>query len=103
MSRAAAECVPHGFPADERRLLLSLPRIGPMVVARIEAQGIASLRDLQHRGVEHVVDEVCRRMGTRAWANRRSALAGALDTLVRVVPAAGKTGAVVASNFAELP
>jgi hypothetical protein len=91
------------FPADERRLLLSLPRIGPTVVARIEAQGIASLRDLRRRGVEHLVDEVCRQMGTRAWANRRSALTGALDAMVRVVSAAEKTGTPAASNFAEPP
>jgi hypothetical protein len=90
MPGAAPESMPsapRGFPADERRLLLSLPRIGPTVVARIEAQGIASLRDLQNRGVERVVDEVCRRIRTRAWANRRSALAGALDALVRGAPA----------------
>jgi hypothetical protein len=97
-------------------LLLSLPRIGPTVVARIEAQGIASLRDLQRQvvvqtttqrhGVEHVVEEVCRRMRTRAWVNRRSALAGALDALVRAAPeaaAADKKSTAPASKFARLP
>lgn len=87
-------------------MLLSLPRIGPTVVARIEAQGIASLSDLQRRGVEQVVDEVCRRMRTRAWVNRRSALAGALDALVRAAPeatAADKRSTPAASKVAQLP
>lgn len=76
------------FPAHERRLLLSLPRIGPTVVARIEALGIASLHDLRCRGVDGVVDEICRRMHTGAWANRRSALAGALGKAVNGTPPA---------------
>jgi hypothetical protein len=66
------------FAPDERRLLLSVRGIGPTVVRRLEAQGIASLQDLRHRGVDRVVDGVCAQVGTRAWANRRSALIAAL-------------------------
>lgn len=84
---AAASSAARGFSTDERRLLLSLPRIGPTVVARIEAQGVTSLQELQRRGVEQVVDEVCRQMCMRAWANRRSALAGALESLAIAAPA----------------
>ncbi len=66
------------FVPDERRVLLSTPGIGPTVVRRLEAQGIASLQDLRHQGVDRVVDQVCAQLGTRAWANRRSALIAAL-------------------------
>jgi hypothetical protein len=82
-----------GFPGDERRLLLSLPRIGPRVVERIEAQGIASLADLQRRGVDRVIDEICRQMGSLAWGNRRSALVEALGALARASVAGAKQAA----------
>jgi hypothetical protein len=66
------------FAPGERRLLLSAPRIGPTVVRRLEAQGIASLQELRHQGVDRVVDQVCAQIGTRAWTNRRGALMAAL-------------------------
>jgi hypothetical protein len=75
-----------GFPANERRLLLSLPRIGPTVVERIEAQGITSLHDLHRKGVDRVVEAICREMGTPAWANRRRALIEALAASAKLPP-----------------
>jgi hypothetical protein len=72
----------YAFPADERRLLLSVPRIGERVVARIEAHGIHSLRALQQCGVDRLVDRICREQGSPAWANRRSALTQALNAAI---------------------
>lgn len=77
---------PAGFPARERRLLLSLPRIGERVVQRIEAQGVVSLQDLRRRGVDRVVRDICRDLGTPAWSNRRRAIAEALNALSALPP-----------------
>lgn len=62
------------FPTHERRLLLSTPGLGEVVVARLEAAGLASLRELQALGPERVLAQV----GQGAWGNRRRALARAL-------------------------
>jgi predicted RecB family nuclease len=63
---------------DRRRLLLTTG-VGPRVVDRMEEIGITSIDDLRRQGVANVVERVCRRMGTSAWANRRAALLRALD------------------------
>ena len=66
------------FPPAERKLLLSTPRIGPSVVARLESMGIDSLGELRRLGVDRVVQSVCDGAGNSAWANRRNALLQAL-------------------------
>jgi predicted RecB family nuclease len=63
---------------DRRRLLLSAG-VGPRVLDRMEEIGVTSIDDLRRQGVANVVERVCRRMGTSAWANRRAALLRALD------------------------
>lgn len=70
-----------GFAPAERRLLLSLPHIGEGVVQRLEAHGIASIQDLRQRGIDRIVAEICREMGTPAWRNRRRPLVEALRAL----------------------
>lgn len=70
-----------GFSPEERRLLLSLPRIGERVIERIEALGVASLQELHHRGIDRVVDSICREQGNLAWRNRRRALVSALSAV----------------------
>ena len=66
------------FSEAERRLLLAQPRIGPGVVARLEALGIGSLDALQRHGIDLVVHAVCTHQGHISWANRRRPLAQAL-------------------------
>lgn len=66
------------FPPAERRLLLSTPRIGPLVVVRLESMGIACLDELRRLGVDSVVQVICEGAGNSAWAHRRSALLQAL-------------------------
>ena len=68
------------FERHEHRLLLATPRIGPMVIERLEAVGIDSLARLREQGVERAVALVCASLGSVAWANRRRALAQALAT-----------------------
>lgn len=67
------------FNDDDRRRLLLTAGVGPRVLDRMEEVGVASIDDLRHRGVANVVELVCRRIGTSAWANRRAALIRALD------------------------
>jgi hypothetical protein len=67
-----------GFPPAERQRLLALPRIGPRVVARLESVGFRSLAGMRAAGLDAVVQAVCQQVGSRAWTNRRRALAPAL-------------------------
>lgn len=71
------------FNDEDRRRLLLASGVGPRVLDRIEEVGIASIDDLRQHGVAHVVDLVCHRIGTTAWANRRAALLRALDAATR--------------------
>lgn len=67
------------FIEEERALLLSAPGVGPMVIARLEAAGIESLRALRQVGVEQAIAQVCTQIGTAAWRNRQAALLGVLQ------------------------
>lgn len=69
------------FPAAERQWLLTLPRIGPTVVERLEQAGYGSLDHLRAAGPDAVVAAVCRQVGSSAWGNRRRALMRALSAL----------------------
>jgi len=69
------------FNADDRRRLLLTAGVGPRVLDRMEEVGVASIADLRRAGVANVVELVCRRIGTSAWANRRAALIRALDAV----------------------
>ena len=66
------------FDPHDRDLLLRLPQIGPTVIDRLTAAGFDSLDMMRQAGLDAVVGAVCRQVGTRAWANRRRALARAL-------------------------
>jgi predicted RecB family nuclease len=68
------------FNDDDRRQLLLTAGVGPRVLDRMEEIGVTSIADLRRRGVPEVVELVCRRIGTSAWANRRAALIRALDS-----------------------
>ena len=70
------------FSGAERQLLLLTPGVGPMVLERMEDVGITSVEQLRREGVEAVVDLVCRRVGSTAWANRKGALGRALQRAV---------------------
>lgn len=67
------------FDPQDRAYLLRLPQIGPTVIDRLSAAGFHSLDTMRQAGLDKVVGAVCRQVGTRAWANRRRALARALD------------------------
>jgi predicted RecB family nuclease len=67
-----------GFEADERRVLLALPGIGPGVLQRLEQAGIDSLDALCAVGADAVVLQVCKTLGHGAWRNRHRALQRAL-------------------------
>lgn len=69
---------PAAFCDAERRLLLATPGLGPVVVQRLETAGVTSLAALRQRGVDRVIDQLCREAGSPAWRNRRRALAKAL-------------------------
>lgn len=62
------------FSDEERRLLLQEPRIGPVVLERLEAAGFSSLAQLRSAGAGAVVQAVCRQTGQVAWRNRRRPL-----------------------------
>jgi hypothetical protein len=67
-----------GFPERERRLMLAEPGIGPLVLDRLEREGIHSLAQLRETGVAQAVLAVCTSVGSIAFANRRRALERAL-------------------------
>jgi hypothetical protein len=66
------------FSPHDRQRLLALPQIGPVVVDRLEQAGFTSLEAMRIAGLDVVVGVVCRRLGSRAWLNRRRALARAI-------------------------
>jgi len=66
------------FTDTERALLLSIPRIGPSVVSRLEEVGIDSLASLRQTGLDCTIDSICSRIGSLGWANRRDPLSLAL-------------------------
>ncbi|MBX3636299.1 MAG: hypothetical protein KF683_13095 [Rubrivivax sp.] len=60
--------------AEVRRRLPAMAEPGPQAPARLEAAGIASLRQLRQAGVDTVVQRIGAQLGTPAWRNRRGAL-----------------------------
>lgn len=80
------------FSADERRYLLTMPGIGPGVLARLEECGFDSLASLGRAGAEQVVDTVARRVGSSAWGNRRRSIERALHGCLQGRPALASPG-----------
>lgn len=66
------------FNRDERRLLLGTPRIGPLVVTRLEQAGYDSLAAIHQAGPAQVVQVIADLVGSAAWGNRRAAIERAL-------------------------
>jgi nucleotidyltransferase/DNA polymerase involved in DNA repair len=66
------------FPLKERRILLTVPGVGPAVLQRLESVGIHSIADLSRMGADAVVRRVNAQLGMPAWENRRKALNAAL-------------------------
>jgi hypothetical protein len=64
----------HRFSEEERRVLLQEPRIGPVVLERLEAAGFSSLDQLRQAGAQAAVQRVCLQTGQIAWRNRRRPL-----------------------------
>jgi hypothetical protein len=65
---------PRRFSEEERRVLLQEPRIGPIVLERLEAAGFNSLDQLRQAGAQAAVQRVCLQTGQVAWRNRRRPL-----------------------------
>lgn len=63
--------------ADQRRLLTT-PKLGPLVLERLDAIGIRSLDGLRSFGVDEAIERICAQVGNCAWRNRRAALLGLL-------------------------
>jgi hypothetical protein len=68
-------------PCNDLSRLLGFRGIGPTVVQRLTAVGVRSIADLQRRGVDSTVNDVCKHTGQAGWRNRSCALAGALAEL----------------------
>lgn len=69
------------FNIEERRVLLGMRRISEVVISRIEYAGIGSLEQLKARGIDALIERICRGLGNTAWRNRRRALAAAIGKL----------------------
>jgi nucleotidyltransferase/DNA polymerase involved in DNA repair len=67
------------FSSNERRILLTVPGVGPAVLQRLESVGVHSIADLSRLGADAVVRRVNSQMGMPAWENRRKALNAALQ------------------------
>ncbi|MDE2145064.1 MAG: hypothetical protein KGJ24_00090 [Burkholderiales bacterium] len=70
------------FTPDERTKLLAQPRIGPLVLQRLEQAGLDSVSKLQALGVDAAVLMICDQLGSIAWANRRRPLRRAIAVMV---------------------
>ena len=81
------------FPAAERAALLKVPRLGPVVLQRLEQAGLDSLAKLRAVGVDTAVRMVCDRVGNVAWANRRHALQSAVSACLGA-PCSGPANSV---------
>jgi hypothetical protein len=65
--------------SEDRAHLLRTNGLGEGMVRLIEAAGYTSLQSMIRAGLERVLDDVCAQGGTRAYLNRRRALARALQ------------------------
>ncbi len=90
-----------GFPPEQRAQLLVAPKIGPVVLARLEALGLDSYDKIQRVGIDRAVRMVCEQTGQIGWACRRKALHRAFDALGRQV--AATTGPATAGLEANRP
>jgi hypothetical protein len=75
-----------GFPAHERKLLLSTPGLGERIVSRLEAAGYRSIHHISDHGVDHVTRVLCDNVGSAALINRRNALKRALERAGQPAP-----------------
>lgn len=78
------------FRPEERKALLGAPRIGPVIVMRLEQAGLGSLDRLREVGAALAAGIVCTLQGGPAWMNRHRALARALEAAC--VPRRGGPG-----------
>ncbi len=69
------------FPAGEREALLALKGMGPMVVARLERMGTASLEQLAAVDADHVLAGGAVLTGSNCWKNSPRACA-AIDAAI---------------------
>jgi len=69
------------FSAEERALLLALKGVGPTVLERLEALGIASMDSLAVQNADDVCRRVAAMLGASCWSNSpmaRAAIANAI-------------------------
>ena len=74
------------FPLTERRVLLAVKGVGPMVVARLEQMGIESLQHLQRENASDILARGASLTGSSCWKNSpqaRTAIAGAIEAARR--------------------
>ncbi len=71
------------FSSDDRELLLSVPYVGPTVIDRLEALGIAELGQLAGEDAQDICRRVAAMLGSSCWANShqsQKAITGAIAT-----------------------
>lgn len=69
------------FPLEERRALLAVKGLGPMVVARLEQMGFESLAHLAKANTLDIVSKAADIVGSTCWKNSpqaRAAIAAAI-------------------------
>jgi len=70
------------FPLEERRALLAVKGVGPMVIARLEQMGLESLAHLQNASAADILARGARLTGSSCWKNSpqaRAAITGAIE------------------------
>lgn len=70
------------FSETERAALLGVHGVGPRVVARLEAQGIASLADLANSDAATICTHISLETGSTCWRNSpqaRGSIQAAID------------------------
>jgi len=70
------------FPLEERRTLLTVKGVGPMVIARLEQMGFESLAHLQNASAADILARGARLTGSSCWKNSpqaRAAVTGAIE------------------------
>lgn len=72
------------FNDFERRELLLVRGIGPLVIERLESIGLDSFDKILDVGIDEAVERACLSTGSSAWRNRRRALLRAVSHAVYV-------------------
>ena len=76
------------FIVEERKKLLEIRGVGPVVIQRFEEIGISSLKELRRYTADDIADRVADMLGSNCWKNSpqsKRAIGSAIELAERLV------------------